>query len=164
MKRIFVFVLLAAILPAAAFADFQLGGIAMYKGDPSAATGISASDFTFGGEARLKIAIFQAGVSALYIPYPNYTSIGALTDVGLSLDVLFFRFGAGIGPNFVMNFGNGAPNSASIGWNLKFMGDVNLGGLALGVVGYYKFEDFNNVGSVFSKLPWLGVTLMFRLF
>jgi hypothetical protein len=163
VKKTLLVLLLASIIPAAVFADFQLGGIAMYKGDPSTATGVSASDFTFGGEGRLKLGIFQGGVSALYVPSPSYSSFAVLTDLGASLDVLFLRFGAGLGPNFSFNFGNGAPSPASVGMNVKVSADVNLGNLALGLVGFWYADSFSNLGSTFSRMPWLGVTLLVKL-
>jgi hypothetical protein len=164
MKKLLLVLLLASIIPAAVFAELQLGGVAMYKGDPSTATGVSVNDFTFGGEGRLKFGLLQGGVSALYVPSGSYSSLAVLTDIGASLDVLFFRFGAGLGPNFSFNFGSGAPSPASVGMNVKVSADVNLGNLALGLVGYWYADSFSSLGSTFSRMPWLGVTLLVKLF
>jgi hypothetical protein len=166
MRKVLL-VVLVAILPAMAFADLQLGGVAMYTGDPTVATTVSVSDFTFGAETRLKLGLLQGGASLLYYPSAGYASIAALTDIGVSVDLLLFRLGAGIGPNIAFNIGDGAPTPVSAGLNLKLSGDVNLGDISLGLVGYYYVSDFAqlaNVGTIFSKLPWLGVTAMFKLF
>jgi len=157
-------VLVAALVPAAAFAQFQLGATAMYKGSPTAAKTLAASDFTFGAEARLKFGFLQLGGVALFVRYDTYSSIAVLTDFGLSLDVLLFRFGAATGPTFALNLGNSTPTAADLGWNLKFCTDVNLGSLSLGLVGYYYVDRFSNLSGTFSKLPWLGVTVLWMLF
>jgi len=69
MKKLLV-LLLVVVLPAFAFADFQIGAVGMYKGTMAQlkAKDVGLEDFTFGAEARLKLSLFQAGVSALYYP------------------------------------------------------------------------------------------------
>ena len=168
MKKILI-VLLIALLPAMAFAEFQIGGVGMYKGDVTTiqTTGVGLTDFTFGAEARLKFGLFQGGASLLYYPGVSYNSIKALTDIGLSLDVAILRLGVGLGPNLAVNLGSGAAAPVNVGVNLKLSADVNLGSLSIGLVGFYvlnDFSDFSNLGSVFSRLPWLGVTAMVKLF
>jgi len=168
MRRIII-VLIVALLPAMAFADFQVGGVGMYKGDVTTiGTSIGITDFTFGAEARLKFGFLQGGASLLYYPGVSYNSIMALTDIGVSLDVALLRLGIGLGPNLAVNLG--APAStppANVGLNLKLSTDVNLGSLSIGLVGFYYLNDLSDLsglGSVFQKLPWLGVTAMVKLF
>ena len=170
MKKLLI-VLIVAMLPSLAFADLQLGAVGMYKGDVTAADvhSVSINDFTFGGEARLKFGILQGGLTALYYPTSEYAQIVALTDIGLSLDVLMFRFGAGIGPNFAFTVAGTSPTSqpVNVGLNLKLSGDVNLGGLSLGLVGFYYLDSLSSlshIGDMFKRLPWLGVTAMIKLF
>jgi hypothetical protein len=120
---------------------------------------------TVGAEARLKLWILQGGISALYNPDPKTPSIAVLTDVGLALDILFLRFGAGIGPNFSYT-PSGTTKFASAGLNLKLSGELIVGPFCVGLVGYYYLKDFNdlsNLGKKFQKLPWLGVTAMLKL-
>lgn len=161
-------VLLVALLPALAFADFQIGGLGMYKGDIAIiqTTGIGFTDFTFGGEARLKIGFLQAGASLLSYPGASYSSILAIADIGLSQDVALLRLGIGLGPNLSVNLGSAAPTPLNVGANLKLSADVNLGSLSIGLVGFYYLNDvsdFSSLGAVFSKLPWVGITAMVKL-
>jgi hypothetical protein len=168
MRKILI-MLLVVLLPAMAFADFQIGGVGMYKGDVTTIqlSGIGLTDFTFGAEARMKFGLLQAGASLLYYPGVSYNSIMALTDIGVSLDVTLLRLGIGLGPNLAVNLSSIAAAPANVGLNLKLSTDVNLGNLSIGLVGFYYFNDFAdlaNIGSVFSKLPWIGVTAMVKLF
>ncbi len=168
MRKVLI-VLLVALLPAMAFADMQIGGVGMYKGDVTTiqTTGIGLSDFTFGAEARLKLGLLQGGASLLYYPGASSNSILALTDIGVSVDVSLLRLGIGLGPNLAVNLGSTAAAPTNVGLNLKLSADVNLGSLSVGLVGFYylnDFSDFSTIGSVFSKLPWLGVTAMVKLF
>jgi hypothetical protein len=172
MKKLLV-LLLMVVLPAFAFAEFQIGGVGMYRGTMAQlkAKDVGIEDFTFGAEARLKLSLFQAGVSALYypeVPLAKPPAIVALTDVGLSLDVLFLRFGLGLGPNLVIALKDtGAAKPFPVGLNMKLSTDVKIGNLSLGLVGFYyldSIKDLKNVGSVFKEMPWLGVTAMFKIF
>ncbi len=168
MRRVLM-VLAVALLPAMAFADFQIGGVGMYTGDVTtiSTAGIGLSDFTFGAEARLKLGFLQGGASLLYYPGASYSSILALADVGVSLDVAIFRLGVGLGPNIAVNLGGAAATPSNVGLNLKLSTDVNLGSLSIGLVGFYyldDFSDFSSLGTIFTRLPWIGVTAMVRLF
>jgi hypothetical protein len=172
MRKLLVLVLVV-VLPAFAFAELQIGGVGMYKGTMAQlkAKDIGFEDFTFGAEARLKLSLFQAGVSALYypeVPLEKPAAIVALTDVGLSLDLLFLRFGLGLGPNLVFAINDTrASKPFPVGLNMKGSIDVNIGNLSLGIVGFYyldSIKNLGNVGSVFKEMPWLGVTAMFKLF
>ena len=163
MKKICLLVLLVAVIPTFAFADLQLGGIALLNGDPNTKTSLNLSRLTIGGEARIKLWILQGGLSALYVPDPKAPSIAAFTDLGLALDILFLRFGAGVGPNF--SYGAGRLTSA--GLNMKFSGELIVGPFCVGLVGYYYLKDasdFARLGTKFQKLPWLGVTAMLKFF
>jgi hypothetical protein len=171
MKKLVV-LLLVLVLPAFAFADFQIGGVGMYKGtiEQLKAKDVGIEDFTFGGEARIKLGIFQGGLTALYYPEDlmRPAAIVALTDVGLAFDILFLRLGAGIGPNFAIPIGDsGAGDPLKLGLNMKLSTDFRLGSLSLGLVGFYYLEslkDLANIGEVFKEMPWLGITAMFKLF
>ena len=174
MKKLLV-LLLVVVLPVFAFADFQVGAVGMYKGTIAQlkAKDVGFEDFTFGAEARFKLSLFQAGVSALYYPENvamlKPPAIVALTDVGLSLDVLFLRFGLGLGPNLVIALKNeaGFQKPDPVGLNLKLSADAKIGNLSVGLVGFYyldSIKDLKNVGQVFKEMPWLGVTAMFKIF
>ncbi|MBE3064408.1 MAG: hypothetical protein IMZ69_05250 [Spirochaetes bacterium] len=173
MRKILV-LLLVVVLPALAFADFQIGGVAMYRGTMAQlkAKDVGVEDFTFGAEARLKLSLFQAGVSALYYPENvallRPPSVVALTDLGLALDILFLRFGVGLGPNFVIPVGeSGEGKTVNVGLNMKLSTDVKIGNLSVGLVGFYYLDsirELKRIGQVFKEMPWLGVTVMFKIF
>ncbi len=166
-KTIIVLALLVALIPAAAFADFQIGVVA---GDLNtsinslkAPNSFSASDLSYGLEARLKLWILQAGVSAFY--EPDIETVYIVTDAGLALDIWFLRLGAGVGPIIAADTQGGG--STTVGWNLKTTLDINLGNLGLGVIAYTPMSSLSDIGNVFQNYldnTYLGVTLMFKLF
>lgn len=169
MKKLII-VLLIAVLPAMAFAiDFQLGGTAMYKGLLSdildGPDGITLQDFTYGAEARLGFGIIQGAAALLYYPDELSPQIVALTDVGLTLNLAIVRIGAGIGPNFVIPL-EGTVTGIPLGLNLKGAVDLQLGKLSLGVVGYYYIASLSDINAdLFTTAqPWVGLTLLYKLF
>ena len=169
MKKLIV-VLMIALLPTLAFAlDFQIGGTAMYKGllqdIQTGVTDIGLDDFTFGGEARLNFGLIQGAAAVLYYPDEFAPSLIALTDVGLTLNLAIVRLGAGIGPNVYIplsDAGKGVP----IGFNVKGAVDVQLGGISVGLVGYYYLASLSDLslGLFETAQPWLGLTVLFKLF
>jgi hypothetical protein len=155
-------VLVIAIIPVMAFADFQIGATAVYDNNISDLQDNDIADYlVYGLDTRLKIWIFQACASALYLQ--DSATILLPTDVGLSFNVWFMRFGAGIGPVFGYTAG-GDGFSKSDYWNMKIMGDINIGSLTLGVVGYYFAEGLADFRDAFSSLPLVGVSVLFKLF
>jgi hypothetical protein len=168
MKKLIV-VLMIALLPAMAFAlDFQIGGTAMYKGMledfESGVPDVGFDDFTFGAEARLNFGLIQGAAAVLYYPDEFNPSLVALTDVGLTLNLAIVRLGAGIGPNFYIPLSDGGPSG--VGFNLKGAVDVQLGGISVGLVGYYYLASFDDLdaGLFETAQPWLGLTVLFKLF
>lgn len=169
MKKLIV-VLMIALLPTLAFAlDFQIGGTAMYKGIlediTSGPTDLGFEDFTFGVEARLNFGLIQGAAAVLYYPDPLHPNLVALTDVGLTLNLAIVRIGAGIGPNVFIPLG--APSSfVPVGLNLKGAVDVQLGGISVGLVGYYYLASLEqlSLGLFETAQPWLGLTVLFKLF
>jgi hypothetical protein len=169
MKKL-VIVLIIALLPALAFAvDFQIGATAMYKGLLSdivdGPDGITFGDFTYGGELRLGFGLLQGSAAILYYPDPVASSLVALTDIGLTVNLVIVRIGAGIGPNFYVPLG-GSISGVPVGLNLKGMVDLQLGKLSLGVVGYYYLASLSDLNKdLFTTAqPWVGLTLLYKLF
>jgi hypothetical protein len=165
MKRL-VLVLVIVMLPALAFADFQIGAVGVYNNDITqiSSAAVSSSDFLFGLEARAKLWIFQVGADALYVPGDQ--SLVALTDAGLAFDILFLRLGAGIGPDFAF-LTNGEGGTELYSWNMKLAADINLGNLAVGVEAFYVYDspsDLADIGTIFQQTPFIGVNLLIRLF
>ena len=166
-KIIIVLALLVALIPAAAFADFQIGVVAV---DPYVSLGgfingdnLSGSDLAYGLESRLKLWIFQGAISAFY--FPSVETLYAYTDVGLALDLLFVRVGAGIGPNLAFDTQGGG--STTLGWNLKTTLDINIGNLGFGVILLTPMDylsDIRYVLSNYADSTYLGITVMFKLF
>ena len=166
-KTIIVFALLLAIIPAMAFADFQIGvvagDLATPIGDMKNSSGSSTGDLSYGLESRLKLWIFQVGVSAFYDP--SYKTMSMFTDAGLALDLLFVRVGMGLGPTIAYDPQHS--KSTSAGWNLKTALDINLWNLGLGIVLYSPMSSLSGLGNVMRNYldnTYVGVTLMFKLF
>jgi len=169
MKKLIV-VLMIALLPTLAFAlDFQIGGTAMYKGIlediTSGPTDLGLDDFTFGAEARLSLGLLQGAAAVLYYPDEFDPSLIALTDIGVTLNLAIVRLGVGIGPNFFIPLNDGGP-TGSLGLNLKGAVDLQLGGLSVGLVGYYYLASLEDIGADLFETaqPWLGLTVLFKLF
>jgi hypothetical protein len=169
MKKALAAIALALVLaltPASSYADFQLGVAGMYNGDLSA-LGTQSLNITWGMEARFKfLSVFQVGLTGLYY-LPSVVGgssyILALSDAGLSVDILFFRFGAGIGPDFSIPMsGPSTPSTSNA--NLKLSGDINLGPVSLGVVAFYPVMSFWDLQNVTRMTPWVGLTALLKLF
>jgi hypothetical protein len=173
MKRLIV---IAAILliPAAAFAQLQIGATAMYN-YPIMAEGatddIDISNFTFGADARLKILLFQASALALYTPGGDDPVTPAIIDVfvdgGVALDIAILRIGLGVGPNLRFAMGENNDDPLGYGLNVKATADVMLGGISVGLSYLNSFElDFSQAGDLldqdYSK-GLLGVSVLFSL-
>ncbi|MFW6288373.1 MAG: hypothetical protein ACOC2Q_01175 [Spirochaetota bacterium] len=169
MRRLTLFLILL-ILPVALFAQLQVGGTALYNYplvDDAPSTDISASDFTFGADARLKILLFQASGLALFTPGTELTpaNIDLFVDGGITLDLLMFRLGLGAGPNFRIPLGEGS--TSGFGLNVKATADLMLGDLALGLTYLNKFElDFDQAGELLDQdysQGLVGISLLFAL-
>jgi hypothetical protein len=118
MKRILLAITIA-LLPAAAFADLQLGAVAIYDQNifSPGNTSLSLSDFQFGGEARLALGILQASAYAYFLSSTDFSVIGVYPDLGLSIPLAsFLRLGVAAGPTIDVVLGSGAAAGAkSIG-------------------------------------------------
>jgi hypothetical protein len=164
-----LFILVIALAPVLAHADFQLGGTALYNGDITTlgSQPITGADFTYGMESRLKfLSVFQLGLTGLYYASESVggsSYILALTDIGLSIDIFFLRFGAGIGPNILIPM-SGPSVSATSTANLKLSGDINIGPVSVGVVAFYPVQSIWDLENFTSMTPWVGLTAMIRLF
>ena len=170
MKKLLL-VLIIAIVPLMAFAQFQVGGTALYLSDITqiSHSSVNASDFLFGLENRAKLWIFQADAKALYMPDSMEPGILGLADAGLSLNLLFIRVGALVGVNAIYDHtGLYTGSDLSTPYNVKATVDINLGGLSLGVEGGYFLEslsDIKDLGKIIkSNPPFVGVNLLLKLF
>jgi hypothetical protein len=167
MKKIII-VLLLLVLPMTMFAQFYLGVSGLYKSDPLTIPSIQwtnpstiVDNLAFGVDARFDVAIFEAQVLALY----NLNqSFNAYLDVGLVLNIAIISIGAGVGPNFVVNFNSGAPEYFQFGFNGKVHADINLGNFKISA--YYLFLIDNiTVADITGNMYAgnVGLSLMFKL-
>jgi hypothetical protein len=162
-----VLVLIIAIVPLMAFADFQIGVTGLYDVPLSYidnSTSVGPNDLSYGLETRVKLWMFQGGLSALY---NGSGDIIAITDLGVAFDVLFFRLGLGVGPVIGYNMDSQASTNTGY-WTMKSTLDLNLGNLGLGLIAYTfmpsGLSDLSYVLSNYMDYTEVGVTLMFRLF
>ncbi|TFH03689.1 MAG: hypothetical protein E4H09_04810 [Spirochaetales bacterium] len=172
MRRLLVLIAVL-LLPAAAFAQLQIGGTGLYNYPimtPGATDEIDISNFTFGADARLKILFFQVSALGLVTPGSDTlgtpTSIDLVIDGGISFDLLLFRVGLGVGPNLRIDLGEGT-DPVGYGLNVKATADVMLGGLSVGLTYLNKFElDFSQAEELLDQdysTGLLGVSLLFSL-
>jgi hypothetical protein len=171
MKRIIVLVALCA-LPFMAFADLQIGPALSYE---APLKGISSDPspldhLKFGAEARLKFWLFQAGTAVYYWPAAGAygAELNIVPDIGVSLDLLFLRFGAGVGYDYWLSLENRYEPGID-GYNLKLSIDFELGRLSLGLVGYYWLDTLGEIPGLFGGVdgftpPQLAAALLYRLF
>lgn len=163
MKKIILIVMLLA-LPLGLFAEFYIGGSALYKEDPEYLQDPDDTmfdDLAFGAEARLKIFMFEGSALALY-EFDN--AFDVFVSLGVSFDLALFTIGAGIGPNFVFQIDSDAPEPTSFGLNGKIHVDLNLGNIKIS--GYWlilvenlAYEEFVN-NLTFGNI---GVSVLFKL-
>jgi hypothetical protein len=184
MKKVLI-VLIILIIPAAAFAQLQIGPTAFYNfpliGDstlnPPELSGLNISDFSFGVDIRGKIAFFQLSGMALFTPGVSAAG-GSITlpastdiflDAGVAFDIAIIRLGLGVGPNFTFFFGEGTASSdiVSAGMNIKATLEFLLGKVAIGITYLTQFDfDLQQIGSVLSadKTQGLfGLSVLFTL-
>jgi hypothetical protein len=163
MKKI-ILAFLIITLPLGLFADFYLGGTALYKDDPKYLEGADETiidDLAFGAVAQLNIAMIEGSAMALY---EFDGAFDLFLDVGLTFDVAIFTIGVGIGPNFIIQADPDAPDPTALGFNGKLHVDLNLGDIKIS--GYYMilvenlaaedFEDSLTFGNV-------GLSVLFKL-
>lgn len=180
IKRI-VLVLLIVLIPSVAFAQIQLGPTAYYNHSLRIAdvdeevddVVWDTSNFSFGADARLKLGMLQGQAVGLYTPPSPEDGVDAVhlidlhTNVGLAFDILMFRIGAGLGPSFAFEFGDGATETAGIGTNARVGAEVGLGGIAFALNYLMRFPfDFEEAGRIFSadkSRGHVGASVLFSL-
>jgi len=161
MKK-FVIILVLFIIPLAAFAEAGIGGAAFFKSPYLLGQSVSKSDlnvnqFSFGGDLRLKLSIFQGQALVLYSA-GDIQSLDAFLDAGLAFDLAILRLSAGVGPNFTYNFGESSPTQA--GLNAKVGADVKLGKISAGL-SYIMELNLDNGIDVNTSSGLLGASVLF---
>ncbi len=166
MKKITIMILILAGIAVSASALSVWVGPNAYYGKAitldslttSNVSDVKLKNLAFGAEGRLYMGPLAGSISAEYLGDKRFL---ILTDAGLNLNLLIFRFGLGIGPNFSnINGGKGA-----LGGNLRATAELKLGRIAAGL-SWYSMVEFNkaSIADAF-KNPYgfLGATLTFRL-
>ncbi len=164
MKKTLLLCLILALSPLVAFAEFGLGAAAFYKspvliGNPVDIDNLNVHQFSFGGDARFNISLFQ--VEALVLgSWGSLNSINLYLDAGLVFDEDNFIFSVGAGPNLSYCF---AENSlAQLGLNAKLSLDYKLGPISLGIT-YIMGLNLDNGINVATMSGLLGTQLLFWL-
>jgi hypothetical protein len=137
MKKTLILVLVLAFIPLLGFAELGLGGSAFLNtpvliGEDPDLSEFGKGGFTFGGDVRLKLSIFQLEALGLVSLGEEVTSIDLYADAGLALDLAFLRLSLGAGPTFLFVL-NDATNPVLGGYNVKANADVKLGKLSVGL-------------------------------
>lgn len=175
MLRKTVLIGVLALLPAAVFAQVQIGPTAYYN-FPLADTDEvewDTSNFTFGADSRIKFGPIQAQGLGLYTAPSRDDGVNAVhvvdlhTNIGVAFDVLLFRFGAGFGPSFSLEFGDGAKETAGMGTNGRLGAELMLGDLSVGLNYLMRFPfNFSEAGRLFDadrSRGLVGASLLFSL-
>ena len=135
MRKLALMFFILVALPVAIFAEWGVGGAALYKspvlcGQSLDLANHNVDQFSFGGDLRFKLGLFQAEGLLLY----SAGAVNSLTmylDAGVALDVALMRLSLGAGPNFNNNFNASRPIQA--GCNAKIGADIMLGKVSVGL-------------------------------
>jgi hypothetical protein len=163
-----VIIMLIVLIPAMAFADFQIGATALYTGDITTmgqGSSLSMDNFIFGLDVRAKLWIFQVGTTPLF--FPDGGGFYFMNDLGLSLDIWFLRVGLGMGPDFLVGASDGS-DSGIVDWNVRATAEIKLGGFSIGLAAWYFMDspmDIRNIGEQIKEgPPYVSLTALIKLF
>jgi hypothetical protein len=161
MRKLILILAVLIAIPAATFAEWGFGGAALYKspvliGQDVDTSNLNVNQFSFGGDARLKLGWFQAEALLVYSA-GDTNSLSAFLDAGVALDLAILRLSLGAGPNFNNNFGESKPIQA--GLNAKLGADVMLGKVSLGLT-YLMAMNLDNGVQVTTKTGLVGAQIL----
>jgi hypothetical protein len=161
-KAVFLCALLL-VVPLAAFAELGIGGAAFGKspalvGQPDDTNNLNVSQFSFGGDGRLKLGWFQGEALVLYASGSGVNSLNTYLDVGWVGDLSILRLSLGAGPSLVYNAGTNS--GAQVGVNAKVGADLMLGKISAGL-SYIMNLNINNGVQINTGAGLLGVNIMF---
>jgi hypothetical protein len=172
-KLLLVLVLAVAVTGVASALDFWIGGNVHYASviqpddvKETRPDELVASDFALGAESRIYLNAVTGSAVATFLPGSTFRAprLALLTDVGLTLQVPLLRAGLGVGPNFLVAFGD-ETQAARAGANLRATADVVLGDLSLGLSWFTNVEfTGQSIGEAFSNPSgYLGITILQKL-
>ncbi|GAB6089387.1 hypothetical protein [Spirochaeta dissipatitropha] len=165
MKKVFVILFLSVLLPAAAFAQMSIGPAVFLKspvlvGQEINIDELNVNQFSFGGNARIRVDWFQADALLLY-SVGEVDSLDIYLDLGAALDISIVTLSLGAGPNFTANIGDN--RAAQAGLNSKLGVDVRLGELMIGS-SYIMALDINeNRVRIEKSSGLLGMHVLFQM-
>ncbi|MFW5842886.1 MAG: hypothetical protein ACOCW6_03090 [Spirochaetota bacterium] len=167
MKRTVLLVLLVALvgLPAFALPEVGLGLSAFYNspvmlGQDSDKEELNVDKFTFGGNGRVKLAIFHGEALLLYSNSEVVKSLDVYLDAGVAFDVLtLLRLSAGAGPALTYNIGE-SDEPVDAGLNVKLNADVKLARLSAGL-SYIMDLNLDNGIDIDTSAGLLGASVLF---
>lgn len=182
-KNITLITMAAALLlclPAAGFAQLQLGPTALYNwpiSEDAPDTGsLGLEDFTFGADLRLRLAFLHIGAMALFTPggvdVVNLQEIPSRLDVfsrlGIQVELAILRVSAGIGPTFGFDFyaTDDSNNTRSmVGGNAMASLELVLGKVAVAANYLVTFDfgfDEGTLAVPGTELSRLGLSVLFE--
>lgn len=164
MRKVFLIIAVAALLPIAAFADLGVGAAAFYKspvliGQSVDKEEVNVDQFSFGGDLRFKLGWFQAEGLLLYSA-GEFNSLDAFFDAGVSLDIAMVALSIGAGPNFTNNLEDGPTMRA--GLNAKIGADMRFGPISAGL-SYIMALNIDDGIDVRTSSGLLGFQVLFWL-
>jgi hypothetical protein len=136
MRKVIVVFALLLVVPIAVFADWGIGAAAFGKspalvGQPNDTNNLNVSQFSVGGDVRLKADWFGAEGLVLYSSGSGINSFNTYLDAGFTGDLSIVRLSIGAGPNFVYN--TGTNSGAQVGLNAKVGADAMFGKVSVGL-------------------------------
>jgi hypothetical protein len=164
MRKAVIFgALLLVVMPIAAFAQVGVGAAAFGKspalvGQPDDTNNLNVSQFSFGGDVRLKLDWFMGEALVLYASGSGVNSLNAYLDAGVTGDLAIVRLSLGAGPSFVYNAGSNS--GAQVGLNAKVGADVMLGNISVGVA-YIMAMNIGNGVQINNGAGLLGANVTF---
>jgi hypothetical protein len=162
-KAVILGALLLVVMPIAAFAELGIGAAAFGKspalvGQADDTTNLNVSQFSFGGDARLKLGWFMGEALVLYASGSGVNSFNTYLDVGVTGDLAIVRLSLGAGPNFVYNAGSNS--GAQVGLNAKVGADVMFGNISAGL-SYIMAMNIGNGVQINTGSGLLGANVTF---
>lgn len=168
MRKTILLALVFGLTAGAVFAQPELGigGAAFYNspvmlGQEVNEDELNVNKFTFGGNGRVKLAIFQGEALLLYSA-GEVQSLDVFLDAGVAFDVLgLLRLSAGAGPSLTYNIGEG-DEPVDAGLNVKLNADVKISRLSVGL-SYIMDLNIEDGIDIDTSAGLLGATVLFWL-
>ncbi len=165
MKKIIIVCIAAVLLPTMLFAEMSIGPAAFLKspvllGQKVDVSALNVDQFSFGGDLRLRLGLFQAEGLVMYSA-GDIQSLNCYLDAGISIDILMFSLSLGAGPNFTKNLGQ--TGLLRTGINARAGADIRIGDITTGLSYIMDLNVTNTNISLQNSSGLLGVHVLFKL-